>query len=266
MPEISTPPLKCLLAIATSATPASLAFVQCPGPHCLAVHEASEQGGESLLLAVAQWVGQWGVPDYLVLDVGPGAFTGLRIGLGLAQGLALAWGRRILPVSSAQILASCIQLACPDKPVISLRDARLGAVYLGEHPSRSLLAASFGEVTELSAKEALERVRLKCGHSEPWSLVVDWGLEPLLQSLCEQGLSQDDPAAAFEATASRSANQALPLLRARPGAWQLAQLACQKLDAGASCLAPSKVSPFYVRNDVAMDLAAQRAYRRARAL
>ena len=58
---------------------------------------------------------------------GPGAFTGLRVGLATAKGLALATGCPLLGVSSLQCLA--MQLPFPRLLVCVMLDARKQEVY-----------------------------------------------------------------------------------------------------------------------------------------
>ena len=43
--------------------------------------------------------------ETLVIGEGPGSFTGIRVGTGVAQGLALGTGLPVLPVSSLAALA-----------------------------------------------------------------------------------------------------------------------------------------------------------------
>lgn len=65
--------------------------------------------------------------DVLGVSVGPGSFTGLRIGMSIMQGLAFAEGKTLLPLSSLQALAlNCAgfsHLICP------MIDARRNEVF-----------------------------------------------------------------------------------------------------------------------------------------
>lgn len=68
--------------------------------------------------------------DAIAYDCGPGAFTGLRIGLSFAQGLALGWNKPLIPISSLSALASATFNQRPDiQRVVTFLDARMGEVY-----------------------------------------------------------------------------------------------------------------------------------------
>jgi tRNA threonylcarbamoyl adenosine modification protein YeaZ len=45
-------------------------------------------------------------PDSILVDCGPGSFTGLRVGLAAAQGLAIGWGIPVTGYSSTSIVAA----------------------------------------------------------------------------------------------------------------------------------------------------------------
>lgn len=64
--------------------------------------------------------------DGIVVGTGPGSFTGLRIGLAVSQGLALAHGCPIYPVSTLMNVAAACDQA---DHVLVVMDARLGQVY-----------------------------------------------------------------------------------------------------------------------------------------
>jgi tRNA threonylcarbamoyladenosine biosynthesis protein TsaB len=63
----------------------------------------------------------------LAVSVGPGSFTGLRVGAATAKGLALALEIPVAPVPTLDALAATLPFA--DAPVCPLLDARKGEVY-----------------------------------------------------------------------------------------------------------------------------------------
>lgn len=63
--------------------------------------------------------------DAIAVDMGPGSFTGLRIGIGIAQGLAFASGLSAVGLHSLAALAIPIE----NSVVLSAIDARMGQVY-----------------------------------------------------------------------------------------------------------------------------------------
>ncbi|WP_299437756.1 tRNA (adenosine(37)-N6)-threonylcarbamoyltransferase complex dimerization subunit type 1 TsaB [uncultured Rhodospira sp.] len=67
----------------------------------------------------------------IAVTVGPGSFTGLRVGLSFARGLALAAGCPVLGVTSTAVLARMAAAAPPrDTPIAVALDARRAEVFL----------------------------------------------------------------------------------------------------------------------------------------
>jgi tRNA threonylcarbamoyladenosine biosynthesis protein TsaB len=67
--------------------------------------------------------------DGFAVTIGPGAFTGLRVGLAFIKGLAYAVNKPVVGLSSLQLLA--MNAAESSIPVCPLFDARRGEVYGG---------------------------------------------------------------------------------------------------------------------------------------
>jgi tRNA threonylcarbamoyladenosine biosynthesis protein TsaB len=66
--------------------------------------------------------------DGLAFGRGPGAFTGLRVAAGVAQGLAIGAGLRVAPISSLAAVAAQVTLDSPAQ-VLVCNDARMGEIY-----------------------------------------------------------------------------------------------------------------------------------------
>jgi tRNA threonylcarbamoyladenosine biosynthesis protein TsaB len=66
--------------------------------------------------------------DGLAVSVGPGSFTGLRVGLATVKALAMALDLPVAPVPTLDALAARLPFA--DAPVCPILDARKGEVYL----------------------------------------------------------------------------------------------------------------------------------------
>ncbi len=69
--------------------------------------------------------------DGLIFGRGPGSFTGVRIGVGVAQGLAFAADLPVVGVSSLQAMAQLAYIKHQQTKVVAAIDARMGEVYNG---------------------------------------------------------------------------------------------------------------------------------------
>lgn len=65
--------------------------------------------------------------DYIAVDVGPGSFTGLRIGLSVVKALHLVYRTKIIALSSLEVLA--FRFFPSSTPVLSVIDAYTGEVF-----------------------------------------------------------------------------------------------------------------------------------------
>ena len=68
--------------------------------------------------------------DRFAVTVGPGSFTGIRIGLATARGLALALKRPLIGLSTLEVLAAGVPAAERDGAVLAVLDAGRGRLYV----------------------------------------------------------------------------------------------------------------------------------------
>ena len=95
-----------LLVIETATAACSAALLSADGELIDERHELVERGhAERLVPMIAELLGQRR-PDSILVDCGPGSFTGVRVGLAAAHGLAIGWKVPLAGYSSLALLAA----------------------------------------------------------------------------------------------------------------------------------------------------------------
>lgn len=95
----------------------------------------------------------WSGVDAVAVSQGPGSFTGLRIGMAAAKGIALAADRPLLGVPTLDALAT--QLTPTNVPVCCLLDARKQQVYAGWYRFTDVGCRRSGDCAVLSVAQLL---------------------------------------------------------------------------------------------------------------
>lgn len=175
--------------------------------------------------------------DGIAVGRGPGAFTGVRLGVSIAQGLALALDLPVVTVSSLAALA--MQAPRDDSQVLALIDARMGEVYAGafRFGLDGLVQAIYGERVTRAADLVLPI-------SDAWS-VIGSGWDAYRDTLIVRLASVPHWAegACF------------------PQARDVARLALPRFEAG-DVLPPERALPVYLRDKVALTVAEREAGQR----
>lgn len=110
---------------------------------------AGRSHSETLLPLIRELLAEAGTSvaalDAIAFGAGPGAFTGLRVACGAAQGLAVAAGLPLLPVTSLE--ATAVQAG--DGDVLALLDARMGEIYAAAYRVQAGTCQQLGEIRVL---------------------------------------------------------------------------------------------------------------------
>lgn len=82
--------------------------------------------------------------DALAFGRGPGSFTGVRVGAGIAQGLAFGADLPVIPISNLTAMAQAAFELCQAENVVAAIDARMNEVYFSQLV-REKVWSDFGE-------------------------------------------------------------------------------------------------------------------------
>ena len=156
-----------------------------------------------------------GALDAIAFGRGPGAFTGVRIAIGVVQGLGFALDRPVLPVSNLAVLAQGAWRLHGARHVAAAIDARMDEVYWGCYAERA------GEMCLLGQEAVLapEAVMLPEPATEWFGAGTGWGYAERLAASVKQHDAQALPHALDLLAQARFAwarGEAVPADQAQP--------------------------------------------------
>jgi len=220
-----------LIAIETSTESCSAALLR-DGALIERSELAPRRHAELILPMIEALLAEAGVSrrqlDAIAVGRGPGAFTGVRLGVSVAQGLGLGLDVPVVPVSSLAALAQDAP-AATDATILAVIDARMGEVYAATfvRAGNGLVAASGEESVGQAGELVLPLVHSIVGTG--WAVYADVIAARL-------------PKAPLFADGARY-----------PQAHAIAMLAAPQFTAGRG-VAPELALPVYLRDKVALTL------------
>lgn len=167
--------------------------------------------------------------DALAFGRGPGSFTGVRIGIGIAQGLALGAELPMIGVSTLATMAQGAWRKTGATRVLAAIDARMGEVYWAEY-QRDEQGVWHGEETEAVLKPEAVAERLAQLSGEWATVGTGWQAWPDMATGC--GLTLADGEIEL------------------PDAQDMLPLGCHLFTVGKT-VAVEHAEPVYLRNEVA---------------
>lgn len=226
------------------------------------------QGSAEVLPAVKRLLADAGLSlhqlDAMAVGIGPGAFTGLRVGVGVIQGLAYGAGLPVVPLDSISVVATDACLRAQQQglafshAVIAI-DARLGELFAQ--------AVSIVDGVVLRPASAPELLLLQAvpltwfdpgpGNSPATGVAGAAQAAPVL-------VAGSGAVACHEALVARSERPVVLMPQAGPSVAALGQLALQRWQQGLA-VPVEQIELVYVRDKVAQTIAERQADKREKA-
>ena len=225
---MSHPPL--LLAFETATAAASVALLR--GDSLIAVRAlpAERPASETLLPSVIALLAEAGVAlaaiEAFAVSVGPGSFTGLRVGVATVKGLAFGGDAAVVAVPTLAALA--LRAMPAPGPIAALLDARRGEVYVAIHDGDPADPPRVGPV--VLRPEALVEVLAGFGAESAFTLIGE-GVGVVADAMRDRFGDR---------------LRLLPPPHGLPDAVAVGRLGARLLDAGAGSTADA-LAPVYVR-------------------
>lgn len=131
-----------ILAIETATSACSVALID-GGQVVAAIREEVGRGHAERLIPMIASLPGGGRAQTIVAGCGPGSFTGIRIGLAAARGLALAWGGEAFGYSTLALTAAAYFETSPDCHAVTIvNEAGHGEVFVQEFKRAPFAALS----------------------------------------------------------------------------------------------------------------------------
>ena len=221
-----------LLAIDAATDVCSVALALSPDVIRESLHPVPREHTQQLLPMVAELLNAQSLSlsqlGAIAFSCGPGSFTGLRITLSVAQGLAYGADLPLVPVSTLEAMALGVQRLkqlVPGSRIFPVIDARMNEVYWSAYETETdgvkpLLPEQVGSPAECADMLA------GLAANDHWAVGSGWHYQEL------QSLPVANPDLTFY-----------------PSAFDIARRGLQLVEAGQT-VTPQQAQPVYLRNDI----------------
>ncbi|MFN3989033.1 MAG: tRNA (adenosine(37)-N6)-threonylcarbamoyltransferase complex dimerization subunit type 1 TsaB [Erythrobacter sp.] len=140
------------LAIETASEACSVALFGDDGCILAHAHEVIGRGHAEALVPMIAGLPAKGRAGRILVSLGPGSFTGVRIGLATARALGLAWRADVHGYPTLALIAAQAQAARPETPVTVCMNGGHGEWFVADFGARGMPE---GEAASLTPEAAL---------------------------------------------------------------------------------------------------------------
>lgn len=117
------------LVIETATAACSVALIEA-GQVVARAHAVVGRGHAERLIPMIADLPDGGRADHILVDCGPGSFTGVRVGIAAARGLALGWGASVAGFSSLPLVAAAALRTRPKADIAVVMEGGHGEVFM----------------------------------------------------------------------------------------------------------------------------------------
>lgn len=143
------------LVLETATAACSVALIE-DGRVVARAHEVVARGHAERLVPMVAALPGGGRADTILVDCGPGSFTGIRVGLAAAHGLALGWGAAVHGYSSLALVAAAAFARAPADALVVVLEGGHGEVFMQGFRAPLAASAPFASLRPEAALAALD--------------------------------------------------------------------------------------------------------------
>jgi tRNA threonylcarbamoyl adenosine modification protein YeaZ len=164
------------LVIDTATAACSIALIE--GERVIAArHDVVGRGHAERLVPMIAELPDGGRADEILVDVGPGSFTGIRVGIAAARGLGLGWGVPVRGYSSMAIVAAGAFARGVTQPLAVVLEGGHGEVFMQGFTATPLIAIDALVSLRPAAAIVLLAGRPAIGNAMRWLTAEDAAIE-----------------------------------------------------------------------------------------
>jgi tRNA threonylcarbamoyl adenosine modification protein YeaZ len=160
-----------VLAIETASEACSIALTE--GAAMLAHdHRVMARGHAEALVPMIGALPDKGRADRILVSLGPGSFTGVRIGLATARALGFAWGAEVLGYPTLALIAAQAQALHPGEPVTVCMNGGHGEWFVQDFGTDGLPANELSSMAPAAALTAGARNLIAGNRAEEFAALL----------------------------------------------------------------------------------------------
>lgn len=160
------------LVIDTATAACSVALLE-GGQAVAALHDVVGRGHAERLVPMIAALPDGGRADEILVDVGPGSFTGIRVGIAAARGLGLGWNVPVRGYSSLALIAAAAFAQGATGPLAVVLEGGHGEVFMQGFTASPLIPTE--PLASLRPEVALAALagRIAVGNGVRWLTQID---------------------------------------------------------------------------------------------